>query len=136
MGETEGGVSNGLFSALKGIAATLLASGKTRLELLSNEIEVGKLRAVDLLSMLFAMAFCFGIGIVLAVILLVLLFWEQRLAVLAVCALVFLALGGVFLARFRREKSRPERIFAASVAELGQDMRELQAMTGDEPSAR
>ena len=34
MAESAGGDANGLFAALKGVAATLLASGKTRLELL------------------------------------------------------------------------------------------------------
>ena len=60
----------------------------------------------------------------------------QRLAVLAVCTLAFFAFGGVLLGRFRRESRRPERLFAASVAELEQDLRQLKAMTGHEPPAR
>lgn len=136
MGETEGGASAGLLSALRNIAATVLASGKTRLELLSNEIEVEKLRAIRLLLMAQGMAFCFAVGVILAVALLVALFWEQRLAVLAVCTLAFFAFGGVLLGRFRRESRRPERLFAASVAELEQDLRQLKAMTGHEPPAR
>ena len=48
MGERPGGETGGLLSALKNIAATLLASGRTRLELLSNEIEEGKLRVIEL----------------------------------------------------------------------------------------
>ena len=107
MGETEGGASAGLLSALRNIAATVLASGKTRLELLSNEIEVEKLRAIRLLLMAQGMAFCFAVGVILAVALLVALFWEQRLAVLAVCTLAFFAFGGVLLGRFRRESRRP-----------------------------
>jgi uncharacterized membrane protein YqjE len=136
MGETEGGVSNGLFSALRNIAATLLASGKTRLELFSNEIEVEKLRAAGLMLTAFAMAFFLGVGVILAVVLLAVLFWEQRLAVLAICALVFLGIGVVLLLRFRRDLRRPERIFSASVAELEQDLRQLKAMAGHEPPAR
>ena len=53
MGETEGGASAGLLSALRNIAATVLASGKTRLELLSNEIEVEKLRVRAVSNFLF-----------------------------------------------------------------------------------
>jgi uncharacterized membrane protein YqjE len=135
MGEREG-APNGLFSALRSIAATLLASGKTRLELLSDEIEAGKLRAVELLFATLAVFFCFSVGIVLAVALLVASFWEQRLAILAVCALAFFALGGVLLARMRRESRRSERIFAASVAEMEEDLRQLTAMSGHEPPAR
>jgi uncharacterized membrane protein YqjE len=131
MGETEGGTPTGLFSALKGIAVTLLTSGRTRLELLSNEIEVEKLRVIELVLVAFVMALCFGVGIVLAVALLTMLFWEQRLAVLTVCALFFFVLGGVFLARFRRDARRPGRIFTASVAELDRD---LQHLEGDDRS--
>lgn len=136
MGETQGGEQAGLFSALKNIAVTLLASGKTRLELLSNEIEVEKLRAIRLVLMAQGMAFCFAVGILLAIALLVALFWEQRLAVLAIFSFVFFVLGGVFLARFRQASRRQERIFSASLAELEQDLRELKAMAGHEPPAR
>jgi uncharacterized membrane protein YqjE len=134
MAETAGASAS--LSALKGIAATLLAACKTRLELLSSEIEVGKLRAVELMLMGIAMAFCFGIGIILAVALLVSSFWEHRLAVLAVCALVFLALGGVLLARIRQASRGSSRIFSASVAELEEDLRQLKAMAGHEPPLR
>ena len=130
MAETAGGASVSL-SALRNIAATLLASGRVRLELLANEIEVEKLRATEFLLALFAMAFCFGLGIVLAVILLAALFWEQRLAVLAASALLFLLLGLFLLARLKRESR--QRIFADSMAELERDLQELKAMTGHEP---
>jgi uncharacterized membrane protein YqjE len=141
MEEKEGGASSSatsasLLSALKGIVVTLLASGKTRLELFSNEIEIGKLRAIELMLVALAMFSCFAVGVVLAVVFLVVLFWEQRLVVLVVCALVFLALGGVLLSRLRRDSRRPNRIFAASVAELEQDLHQLQTMTGHEPPAR
>lgn len=136
MGETEGGASAGLLSALRNIAATVLASGRTRLELLSNEIEIEKLRAIQLMLTALAMAFCFGVGVILAVALLVASFWEQRVAVLAVCTLAFFVAGGVLLGQFRRRARRPDRIFAASMAELEQDLHQLKAMAGHEPPAR
>jgi uncharacterized membrane protein YqjE len=135
MAETAGGASAS-FSALRNIAAILLATCKARLELFANEIEVGKLRSVELMLMGIAMAFCFGVGILLVVALLVALLWEQRLTVLAVCALAFLALGCFLLARLRRTSSGPSRIFSASVAELEEDLRQLKAATGHEPPAR
>ena len=75
MTDSTGGDTNSLFAALKGIAATLLASGKTRLELIGNEIEEEKLRAMQLLLMAQGMAFCFGVGVILAVALISSLFW-------------------------------------------------------------
>ena len=136
MGERPGGETGGLLSALKNIAATLLASGRTRLELLSNEIEEGKLRVIELGMLAGGALFCFAMGIVLIIALLVTLFWEQRLAVLGIFAAVFLAFGSYFLARLKRASHRPDKIFAASIAELEEDLRHLRSMAGHEPPAR
>ena len=56
-----------LFNALRSIAATLLASGKTRLELLGNELAEEKIRFVRLLVFALAMVFCFAFGALVAV---------------------------------------------------------------------
>ena len=136
MGEAEGRTSAGLFSALKGIAATVLATGKTRLELLSNEIQVEKLRAVDLMITVLAMAFCFGFGVILVVALLLALFWEQRVAVLVVATLAFLGAAAFLWMRFRQLFQRQDRLFSASITELEQDLQQLKAMAGHEPQDR
>ena len=136
MGETQGGETGGLLSALKNIAATLLSSGRARLELLSNEIEEGKLRVIQMGMLAGGALFCFAMGIVLVVALLVALFWEQRLAVLGIVSAAFLVLGGVFLDRFRQASRRPDKAFAASLAELQEDLRQLKAMSGNEPPTR
>ena len=133
MTESAGGDANGLFAALKGIAATLLASGKTRLELLGNEIEEEKLRAMQLLLLAQGMVYCFGVGVILLVALVSVLFRDSRLLVLGVFALLFLAAGGFFLARFKQATQRPDRVFAASLAELKEDLRQLKAAMGHEP---
>ena len=111
-------------------------SGRTRRELLANEIEVEKIRAIQLLLMAQGLVFCFGVGIVLAIALLVGVFWEQRLLVLGIFSAIFFALGGFFLARFRAASRRPDKIFAASLAELQEDLHQLKAMAGHEPPAR
>ena len=117
------------------IAATLLASGKTRLELLGNEIEEEKLRAMQLLLMAQGMVFCFGVGVILAVALISSLFWDNRLLVLGLFALLFLVAGGFFYSRFKNATQRPDRAFAASLAELQEDLRQLKAAMGHEPPA-
>ena len=136
MGEMQGGETGGLLSALKNIAATLLSSGRTRLELLSNEIEEGKLRAIQLGMLAGGALFCFAMGIVLVVALLVALFWEQRLAVLGMFSAAFLTLGGFFLMRLKQASHRPDKIFSATLAELEEDLRQLRSMAGHEPPAR
>ena len=128
--------NSGLFAALKDVAATLLAGGKTRLELLGNEIEEEKLRAMQLILVAQGMVFCFGVGTLLAVALLTALFWDNRLLVLAVSAALFLGFGGVFYSKFKRATHRPEHIFAASIAELQEDLRQLKAGVGHESTAQ
>ena len=135
MAESAGGDANGLSAALKGVAATLLASGKTRLELLGNEIEEEKLRAMQLLLLAQGMVYCFGVGVILLVALISVLFWDSRLFVLGVFALLFLLAGGFFLARFKKATQRPDRVFAASLAGLKEDLRQLKAAMGHEPPA-
>ena len=76
------GQNAGLFAALKNIAATLLATGRTRFELLSTELEEEKLRAIRLLIMAQAMVFCLGVATLLLVGLLALLFWDNKVAVI------------------------------------------------------
>jgi len=136
MSETEGAAPAGLLPALRGIAATLLAGGKTRLELLANEIEAGKLRVLRLLLFALAASFCLGIGIVLVVLLFAMLFWEHRLAALGIGALVFLTLSGILFAGLLRQSRSPEKVFSASVSELEHDIQQLKAMTGHEPRRR
>ena len=128
--------SSGLFAALKNIAATLLAGGKTRLELLGNEIEEEKLRAMQLLLVAQGMVFCFGVGTLLAIALLTALFWDSRLLVLAASAALFLVFGGVFYTLFKRATHRPQHIFAASIAELQEDLHQLKAAVGHESTAQ
>lgn len=135
MSDMQGGENSGLFAALKNIAATLLVSGKTRLELLGNEIEEEKLRAIQLILMAQGMVFCFGVGVMLAIALLVAAFWESRVLLLGASVVFFMVLGWVFYAMFKRATHRPDRVFAASIAELQEDIRQLKEAAGHEPPA-
>ena len=135
MSDMQGGENSGLFAALKNIAATLLVSGKTRLELLGNEIEEEKLRAIQLVLLAQGMVFCFGVGAVLTVVLLAELFWDNRFLLLGASVGFFLILGGIFYAMFKRAAHPPDRVFAATIAELQEDIRQLKAATGHEPPA-
>lgn len=118
---------SGVFALASGLAATLLASGRTRLELLGNELEEEKLRAIRLLLLAQAMVFCLGVGTLLVVALLALIFWEGRLWVAGGMGALFLLLGAVFYRIFLRATQRAEPVFAASLAELEEDIRQLKA---------
>lgn len=120
----------GLLAAVKDIAASLLATGKTRLELLGNEIEEEKLRAMRLLLLAQAMVFCFGVATLLATALLAVLFWDNRIAVLGLACVLFVGFGAYAYSRFKRATQRPDAVFAASIAELKEDLRQLKAAAG------
>lgn len=122
----------GAWSAVKGKAVTLLAIGHTRLELLGNELEVGRVTAMRQLMLAQALLFCVGLGLVLTILGLVLLFWEQRLMVVALAGLLVWALAVYFYLAMRRRSAQSEPLFGASLAELQEDLRQLKAATGHE----
>jgi len=130
------GAGGGLLASLKNVAATLLATGKTRLELLGNEIEEEKLRAIRLLLLAQSMVFCFGVATLLFVALLTTLYWDNRFLVLGLTCAAFLALGAFALTRFKRASQRPEAVFAASIAELKEDLRQLKEAAARESANR
>mgnify|MGYP000844731794 FL=1 len=125
----------GLFAALKNIGATLLASGQTRLALLANEIEEEKLRALRILLMALGTVFFLGAGALVLILFLTVLFWESRVFVLGCACGILLALGFYFLLGLRQALQRPERMFAASIAELEEDLRQLKATLGHDAPA-
>ncbi len=126
----------GLFAALKKAAATLVGMAQTRLELISNEIQVEKHRVLRQLLLALAVVFCAGLGVLLVVALTTLLFWEQRVAVVAGFALLFVGLAVYFYQALRRSAESSEAMFATSLSELQKDMAQLKEMAdrkGDVP---
>ncbi len=121
----------GPFAALKNIAATLLATGQTRIELLGNEIEMQKQRALHQLLLMQALMFCIGVGVVLAVVALAVQFPEHRTPLLGGVAVLFFVVGGLVYSRLRRSQAESEPLFAASLAELQEDLRQLKAASAD-----
>ena len=118
------------FETVKAKAATLLSLGRTRLELLGNELEIGTRTALRQVMLAQALLFGAGLGIVLTVVALALLFWEQRLLVVALAASLAWALAVYCYLALRRSTRKAEPLFAASLAELQEDLRQLQAATG------
>lgn len=115
----------GLFSAIKNLLATVLAIGKTRAELLVTEIEEEKYRLISLWSKAIGAAFLLALGLIMLVFCLALAFWEQRVLVFGLFALVFLAGGFVLVGALRRQAAEPSKLFRASLTELEADMEQL-----------
>ena len=117
-------MSAGLLGSVRNLLDSLLGLARTRLELLSTELQealathafalVGACAALVLGGLGLAFA---GIAVLLAVA------PEQRLAAATLMALVFLAAGAA-LALVLRARERP-RLFDASLAELHSDREAL-----------
>jgi uncharacterized membrane protein YqjE len=126
MTEKTPGGSKGLLESLTTLAATLVAIAHTRLDLLSADVEEERAHVLSLLVLALVALFCFGIGVVLAAILLVVACWDtHRLLVLGSLAGFFLAAGiAAWLFALRKAKTKP-RLFEASLSELLKDRQQL-----------
>lgn len=114
-----------LFAALRALSATLVAIGRTRLELLGTELQEEKTRLLGALASGFAALFLLGLGIILLIACLAAAFWEQRVAIFGISALVTLG-SGIYLALLvRRLVTRATNLFHASLAELDADVSRL-----------
>jgi len=120
----EGG-REGLFAALKNMIATLLAIGKTRAELLVTELEEEKIRLMSLWSKAIGAAFLLAVGVIMAVFCLALLFWEQRVLVFGLFAVLFIGAGLYLVSSLRSQAAQPSRLLRASLSELEADIEQL-----------
>lgn len=115
----------GLFSALKNLVATLLAIGKTRAELLVTELEEEKFRLMSLWAKAIGAAFLLALGVVMLVCFIALAFWEQRVIVFGIFAILFVGGGLILAGSLKRQASQPSKMFKASLSELEADMAQL-----------
>jgi uncharacterized membrane protein YqjE len=118
--------SAGLMESLKRLASTLTSIVSTRLELLASELQEERLWLTQMsLYALFAI-FCFGMGLLLLTIFVVVLFWDDhRLAVLGGLCILFIVLGALMANILRvKARSRP-KLFTVSIAELSKDREQL-----------
>lgn len=118
---------SGAWGAVKDKAVSLLAVGQTRLQLLANELEVGRITAMRQLMLSLALLFCVGLAAVLTVIGLTLLFWEQRLVVISIATALVWVAALYFYWAMRSTAAKTEPLFADSLAELQEDLRQLKA---------
>ena len=120
------GPRGGLFDSVRALAATLIFIAQTRLELLSTELEEQWVWLSSMLVWTVVALFCAGVGVVLATLFVVLVLWDtHRLLALGIPAILFL-LGAALAWLVVRGKARAKpRLFAASLAELSKDRKEL-----------
>lgn len=118
--------AEGLLTSLRRFGATAIELVQVRLELIGTEIEEQKLRIMGGLVWAALGAMLIGLGLVLLVGFVVLLFWDSyRLHAVAVLTVVFLGGGALALRHAAARLKSAPGAFATSVAELAQDREAL-----------
>lgn len=115
-----------IFESLKRLVRTAVELVRTRLELLSLDVEEAKLRLLSILLLGAVAFFCLTFGLALGAFWLVVAFWEtHRLLVLGILTGTFLGGGLVALAALAWRAKKGPRLFATTLAELGKDAEAL-----------
>lgn len=114
----------GLMQSLGTLVSSIIGIAQTRLEILATEIEEERIRLEQLLLTGALALFSLGVGVLLLVVFIVVVFWQQRLLVLGGLAVLFFAVGIIFARAFRKQSRQASPLFSASAAELAKD-REL-----------
>ena len=120
--------SSGLMGSVKRLLSTLTSIASTRLELLANELQEERLYLTQMLLFTLVALFCFGMGVLLFIAIIVVLFWDDhRLAVLGVLCTLFFVLGTLIAMLLRSKAQAKAKLFSASLAELDKDREQLGA---------
>lgn len=114
--------SAGLMESVKRLLNTLAAIAATRLELLANELQEERLRLTQMFLFALFGLFCFGLGILLLTVFIVVLFWDtQRLGVVGGLSVFFFIVAGLMALSLRNKARARSKLFSASLAELSKD---------------
>jgi uncharacterized membrane protein YqjE len=122
----------GLFESLKGFAGTALEVVHTRLELFATELVEERVRLGLMLAYAAGAVILLSLGVVLGVVTLATLFWEQRVLLFALATALFLGSGLLLVSMLLRQSRTHSRIFSASLSELAKDRVALAATPGDD----
>lgn len=123
----DAGHTESLLESLRGVAKTFVALVQTRIEIFASEVDEERTRFGRILALAVVALFCLGLAVVLGVLLIAVLFWENnRLLALGVLTGVF-ALGGLVAVAALRSaiRDRP-KFLSATLAELRKDQKELE----------
>lgn len=121
-----GGHSLGLLAAVRRLLASLTAVLHTRAQLLFTEVEEEAGRIFELLLYELVAVFFLGMGLLLATLFVVILFWDDhRMAVLGGFTVLYFGIGGAAAYMVYHKLRHRPRLFAASLAELNKDCERL-----------
>jgi len=123
----DAGHTESLLESLRSLAKTFVALVQTRIEIFASEVDEERTRVARILVLAVVALFFLGLAVVLGVLLVAVLFWENnRLLALGVLAGLFALAGIVALLMLRSEIRRRPKFLAATLAELRKDEKELE----------
>jgi len=123
----DAGHTESLLESLRGVAKTFVALVQTRIEIFASEVDEERTRFGRILVLAVVALFCLGLAVVLGVLLIAVLFWENnRLLALGILTGVF-ALGGLIaLVALRSAVRDRPKFLSATLAELRKYQKELE----------
>lgn len=115
-----------LLGSLGNLLATALAIGRTRLELLTVEVQLEIRRSAELLLWALVALFTAGIGLLLAGVLVIIVFWDShRVLAAAMVTAAFLAVALLATAILAYRVRTKPRLLQGTLAELKRDSERL-----------
>lgn len=115
-----------LLSSIKNLVATGASIAKTRLELLSVDVQIARSQFLRSFVMIVSALFFLFFGLLMLALLIVIYNWESdRLIALSLLAGAFLSIGMILAALVIQSLRTMPKLFEASIAELAKDAEEL-----------
>lgn len=117
-----------LLKSLSRVSATLMLSARTRLELLTTELQEEIQRTADMLLWAFIAIYAAGMGLFLTALVLIFAFWEtHRILVSVIVICVFFAIAVIAALTWRNKLLNRPRLLEATLAELARDSERLKS---------
>ena len=115
-----------LLSSINGLVATGASIAQTRLELLSIDVQIARSKFISLLVLIVSALFFLFFGLVMLALLIVIYSWEEnRLLALSLLSSAFIGISVVLALVIRHSLKNMPKLFEASIAELAKDQEEL-----------
>lgn len=114
--------------SLARLLATIIANIQTRVELIAVEVEEEALRYFSYLLYSLAAMFCFGVAILLTILLVVAIYWDtHRIEVLLTLMALFGVAGAWMVWAMRDSYRHKPKLLVHTVSELSRDIETLKS---------
>ncbi len=114
--------AGGLLASARSLLAAGVEIAHTRLQLLANEIEEGKLRFGQVVLFAVVALLFFALGVIFLTLLIIVQFWDtHRVMAIAGVVVVYLLLGALFGAMALKRARAGSGLFSDSLRELARD---------------